>query len=105
VNDDVEANKISKPKTVAKSENLKEAATVSSFYPLQKRADKIGRVIDEIIAHQDMERTREIEYKKNLETLSNSLYNLIIAQILIVLGSAAFSVLNLRRFFVKKHIF
>ena len=52
-----------------------------------------------------MERGREIEYKTHLITLSNSFYNLIIAQIVIVLASAAFSVMNLRRFFVKKHIF
>ena len=62
-------------------------------------------MIDDIIAHQEMERTREIEYKKHLETLSSSFFNLIIVQMVIVLASAAFSVMNLRRFFVKKHIF
>jgi len=83
----------------------KSAATVGQFQPLQRRTSKIERIIDDIIGHQNYEREREADYKTNLESLNSSFFRLCLLQILVVLGSAAFSVVSLRKFFVKKHIF
>eukprot|EP00347_Sterkiella_histriomuscorum_P018164 403346548 len=84
---------------------LDKAATVGQFMPLQRRVEKISKVIDDIIAHQDHEREREQDYKTKLQGLAGSFSNLVLVQILIVMGAAAYSVVNLRKFFVKKHIF
>lgn len=73
--------------------------------PLTRRTEKISRVIDDIIGHQNYERERESEYKSSLESLSNSFFNLVLIQLLVLIGAAAYSVINLRKFFVKKHIF
>ena len=73
--------------------------------PLNRRVEKISKVIDDIIAHQEYERERETEYKTKLSSLSGSFTNLVLVQILVVGAAAAYSVYNLRKFFVKKHIF
>jgi hypothetical protein len=83
----------------------KSAATVGQFMPLQRRTSKIEKIIDDIIGYQNFEREREAAYKDNLEALNSSFFRLSLIQILVVLGSAAFSVVSLRKFFVKKHIF
>ncbi|CDW90498.1 transmembrane emp24 domain-containing protein eca-like [Stylonychia lemnae] len=92
-------------KEIEKQIQYQSAATQGQFMPITRRVDKIDKVIDDIIAHQDYEREREQEYKQKLESLSGSFFNLISVQIILVIGVAAYSVINLRKFFVKKHIF
>ena len=72
---------------------------------MRKRTKKILKAVDDIIAHQDWEREKETKYKEMHEKLSGNFVNLVIFQILIVLASAAYSVINLRKFFVKKAIY
>jgi hypothetical protein len=62
-------------------------------------------MVGEIIAHQQWEREKEGQFTDKLRRLSSNFFNMVWLQIAIVLGSAAFSVINLRKFFVRKHIF
>ena len=62
-------------------------------------------MVGEIIAHQQWEREKEGQFTEKLRRLSNSFFNMVWLQIAIVVGSAAFSVINLRKFFVRKHIY
>lgn len=73
--------------------------------PLKKRTEKISKIIDDIIAHQNWEREKEQQYKDKLEQLSSSFFNLVMLQMVAVVASAAYSVYALRKFFVKKHIY
>lgn len=70
-----------------------------------RRVDKISKVIDDIIAHQEHERGREQEYKNKLIDLASSFTNLVFVQMFIAISAAGYAVVNLRKFFVKKHIF
>ena len=75
------------------------------FSPLKKRAKRINQLIDDIIAHQNYEREKEQKYKDNLVSLGSGFRFLVFVQIAILVGAAAFSVIALRKFFVKKHIY
>jgi hypothetical protein len=48
---------------------------------------------------------KEQSYKEVTEKLSSHFVNLVVLQMAIVIGSAAYSVINLRKFFVKKAIY
>jgi hypothetical protein len=72
---------------------------------MQKRAKKVLQLTDEIIAYQQWAREKKADFVERMRGLSSSFFNLMVLQILVVIGSAAFSVVNLRRFFVKKHIY
>ncbi len=85
--------------------DLQGVATEGHFAPLKKRTRKITKLIDDIIAHQDWEREKESQYKVNLESLSGSFFNLVLLQVAVLIGCAVYSVINLRKFFVKKHIY
>jgi uncharacterized membrane protein len=62
-------------------------------------------MIGEIIAHQQWEREKESQFTDKLRSLSNNFFNMVWLQIVVVAASAAFSVINLRKFFVRKHIY
>ena len=64
----------------------------------------MSMVVEDIIAHQSNEREREIKYKTNVSRMSSTFYYLILLELLILVGTAVYSVYNLRKFFVKKHI-
>ena len=81
------------------------AATEQTFEPLKSRIRKITRLVDEMIAHQSWEREKENQFNQNLRKLSSSFFSLVGVQIVIVVGSAVFSVISLRKFFVRKHIY
>ena len=72
---------------------------------MQKRAKKVYSMTEEIIAYQQWAREKKSDFVDRVRSLSSSFFNLMVLQILIVIGSAAFSVWNLRRFFVRKHIY
>jgi emp24/gp25L/p24 family/GOLD len=86
-------------------EQMKQVATESHFAPLKTRMKKISSIVNEIIAHQQWEREKEAQFSDKLQSLASSFKNMVWLQILVVVGSAAFSVINLRRFFVFKHIY
>ena len=75
------------------------------FSPLKKRTKRINQLIDDIIAHQNYEREKEQMYNSNIISLNSGFYLLVGLQVLILVGAAAFSVIALRKFFVKKHIY
>lgn len=89
----------------AQEEALKNAATEGHFYPLRKRMKKISKSVEDIIAHQEWEREKEQNYKEDTQNLSSHFVNMVIFQLLIVIASAVYSVINLRKFFVKKAIY
>jgi hypothetical protein len=72
---------------------------------MQKRAKKVYSMTEEIIAYQQWSREKKSDFVDRVRSLSSSFFNLMVLQILIVIGSAAFSVWNLRSFFVRKHIY
>ena len=72
---------------------------------MQKRARKVTQMVEEIIAYQQWSREKKQDFVDRIRSLSSSFFNMVVLQIAIVIGSAAFSVVNLRRFFVKKHIY
>ena len=80
-------------------------ATQGHFAPMLKRAAKVKSMTDEIIAYQQWSREKKQNFVERVYSLSSSFFNMMILQILIVIGSAGFSVMNLRKFFVKKHIY
>lgn len=84
---------------------LKDAATEGNFAPLLKRIKGTARLVNEIIAHQAWEREKEAKFNEKLRNFSSSFFNLVGLQIIIVVAGAAFSVISLRKFFVKKHIY
>lgn len=69
-----------------------------------RRIEKINVAMDSIIEYQKYEREQENLYRHYQERLSSSIFSMTVVEILLVMGSAAFSVYNLRKFFVKKHI-
>jgi len=71
---------------------------------LTKRISKINTAMDSIIDYQKYEREQENEYRHYQERLASSIFNMTMLEILLVLGSAGYSVYSLRKFFVKKHI-
>ena len=75
------------------------------FSPLKKRTKRINQLIDDIIAHQNYEREKEQKYNSNIISLNTGFFTLVAIQIFILVGAAAFSVIALRKFFVKKHIY
>ena len=84
---------------------LKDAATEGHFAPLLKRIKGTARLVNEIIAHQSWEREKEAKFNEKLRNFSSNFFNLVGLQIIIVVAGAAFSVISLRQFFVKKHIY
>lgn len=62
-------------------------------------------MIDEIIAHQSWEREKEGQFSDKLRSFSSNFFSLVGLQMTIVFASAAFSVISLRKFFVRKHIY
>lgn len=57
-----------------------------------------------MIDYQKYEREQENLYRHYQERLSSSIFNMTCLEILLVIGSAGYSVWSLRKFFVKKHI-
>jgi len=51
------------------------------------------------------EREKEQDYTNRQGTLSSNFVLMVTFQIVVVIGSAVYTVMNLRKFFVKKHIF
>jgi hypothetical protein len=72
---------------------------------MKKRAQKVFSMLEEIIAYQQWSREKKQDFTDRIRSLSSSFFHMVVLQIAIVVGSAAFSVINLRRFFVKKHIY
>lgn len=81
------------------------AAREAHFAPLKKRSTRIKQLVDDIIAHQDYEREKEQKYKEHLESLNSGFKFITLLQIAVLGGAAVFSVVALRKFFVKKHIY
>ena len=86
-------------------EEYESAVTEGHFNVLHKRINKIDTSLDEIIQYQVYEREQELNYRHYQNSLYNNLFNLTVLEILMVLGSAGYSVFALRKFFVKKSIF
>ena len=88
----------------AKQKQYDVAVTEGSFEMLSKRIVKINAAMDQIIEYQKYEREQENLYRHYQERLASSIFSLTVIEILLVIGSAAYSVWSLRKFFVKKHI-
>ena len=86
-------------------EEYESAVTEGHFNVLHKRINKIDGSLDEIIQYQVYEREADTNYYHYQNSLYNNLFNLTVVEILMVLGSAGYSVYTLRKFFVKKSIF
>lgn len=71
---------------------------------LTTRIKKINTAMDSIIDYQKYEREQENLYRHYQERLASSIFSMTIVEILLVMLSAGYSVYNLRKFFVKKHI-
>jgi hypothetical protein len=72
---------------------------------LKKRSTRIKQLVDDIIAHQDYERQKEQKYSSNLESLNSGFKFVVMLQIGVLVAAAIFSVISLRKFFVRKHIY
>ena len=79
--------------------------TEGHFNVLNKRIGKIDASLEDIIQYQNYEREQEGLYRYYQNSLYNNLWNLTALEIMMVSGSAAYSVYSLRKFFVKKSIF
>ncbi len=66
---------------------------------------KIEKSLDDILAHQDHERDKEFNYLNMQVKFSAYFFYLTLGQLAVVLISVVFTVVNLRKFFVKKAIF
>ena len=88
----------------AKKQNYENAATEGSFEMLSKRITKISTSINTIIDYQTYLRNEENSFRNQQERLASSIFSLTLIEILLVIGSAGYSVYSLRKFFVKKHI-
>ena len=75
------------------------------FAPIRRRINKIYKKILDIKQFQNYEREQEEMYEANQAQLSNRFFYLSLFQIVIVAASSAYSVYNLKKFFVKKAIF
>lgn len=82
-----------------------DAAKEAHFAPLKKRSTRIMQLADDIIAHQNYEREKEALYKQHLENLNSGFKFITLLQVGILVGAGVFSVIALRKFFVKKHIY
>lgn len=87
-----------------KQEQYESAVTVGGFDVLTKRIKKINTSLDSIMDYQKYEREQENLFRDYQIRLSNSIFNMTLVEILLVIGSAGYSVWSLRKFFVKKHI-
>jgi emp24/gp25L/p24 family/GOLD len=72
---------------------------------LKKRSTRIKQLVEDIIAHQDYERQKEQKYTEHLESLNSGFKFVVFLQIGALVGAAIFSVVSLRKFFVKKNIY
>lgn len=79
--------------------------TERAFEPLKSRARKITKLADEMLAHQGWERQKENEFNQSLRSQASRYFGLVGLQIAVVVASAIFSVISLRKFFVRKHIY
>ena len=86
-------------------EEFEGAVTEGHFNVLQKRITKIENSLDEIIQYQTYEREQEVLYRDYQNSLYNNFWNLTALEIIMVCASAAYSVVSLRKFIVKKSIF
>ena len=75
------------------------------FAPIRRRINKIYKKILDIKQFQNYEREQEEMYEANQARLASNFFWLSLFQIIVVAASAAFSVWNLKKFFVKKAIF
>ena len=83
----------------------KDVLTHGHFQPMRKKINKIYKRIIEIKQFQNFEREQEEMYEANQKRLSSNFFWLSSLQILVVAASSAYSVWNLKKFFVKKAIF
>ena len=90
-----------KQQTVEEEPSLKQG----HFAPIRRRINRIYKQIIEIKQFQNYEREQEEMYESNQKGLSSSFFWLSVFQIIVVAASSAFSVWNLKKFFVKKAIF
>ena len=81
------------------------AARELHFAPLKKRSSRIKQLVDDIIAHQEYEREKENKYREHPQSLNSGFKFITLLQIAVLVGAAVFSVVALRKFFVKKHIY
>ena len=88
----------------AKEDQYEKAVTQGSFDVLSKRIRKINTSLDSIIDYQKYEREQENLFRDYQLRLSNSIFNMTLVEIILVIASAGYSVWSLRKFFVKKHI-
>uniref|UniRef100_A0A7S3IW45 GOLD domain-containing protein n=1 Tax=Strombidium inclinatum TaxID=197538 RepID=A0A7S3IW45_9SPIT len=75
------------------------------FAPIRKRINKIYKKILDIKQFQNYEREQEEMYEANQKKLASNFFWLSLFQIAVVVGSAAYSVWNLKKYFVKKAIY
>ena len=83
----------------------KSGITQGHFAPIRKQINKIYKKILDIKQFQNFEREQEQMYEANQAKLASNFLWLSIFQIILVAASAAYSVWNLKKFFVKKAIF
>ena len=98
-------NEAKKGKEPQKDLLPEDAAKEAHFAPLKKRSTRIMQLADDIIAHQNDEREKEALYKQHLENLNSGFKFITLLQVGILVGAGVFSVIALRKFFVKKHIY
>ena len=92
-------------KTVKADDEEDSAFKQGHFTNLRRRINRIYKKIIEIKQFQNYEREQEEMYEANQAKLSSNFFWLSIFQIAVVAASSAFSVWNLKKFFVKKAIF
>ena len=90
-----------------KSEDEEDAGGLKQghFAPIRRRINKIYLKILDIKQFQNYEREQEEMYEANQAKLSSNFFWLSVFQIVVVAASSAYSVWNLKKFFVKKAIF
>ena len=89
----------------AHQDNYDKAVSKGAFNVLYKRLDKIEESLETTAQYQQYEREKEAQYRELQTSLSSNIFNMTVLEIILVIGSAAFSVYSLRKFFVKRHIF
>ena len=89
----------------AHQDNYEKAMSKGAFNVLYKRLDKIEESLETTEKYQAYEREKEVQYRELQTSLSSNIFNMTVLEIILVIGSAAFSVYSLRKFFVKRHIF
>ena len=86
-------------------EEYENAITEGHFSVLTRRIVKVSDTLDDIVSMQDFEREQEALYRDYQNSLYNNFWNLTALEILMVLGSSVYSIISLRKFFVKKSLF